>query len=421
MQRTHRAASALLSAASFADLSNDVSGSAAESVQKILSSVRHHLDMDVAFVAEFVGRRRYFRYVDSKAASPISVGDSLSLSDGYCQRVVEGLLPELIVDTATVPLAAALPETHAVPIGSHLSVPIRLKSGRVYGTFCCFNFQTDPSLDQRDLSVMRAFAEVAAHQIDHELETSATRNEQTRRVLSAIDRNQPTAVYQPVVSLADRSVVGIECLARFDGDPTRGPARWFADAADIGHGTTLELQAVRNALRGLESIALDTSLDVWLNLSARSVLDGGVIDRLGSFDPGRIVLELSEHEHVDDYVVLNGALNPLRERGVRIAIDDAGAGYASMSHILNLEPDFIKLDPSLTRSIEVDGQRRALAETLIAFGKQIGARIVAEGVESGAELAALRRLGVPMAQGYLLGAPVAVDVLWGTLATFGER
>ena len=421
MDRPYQAASVVLSAASLADLARDVPGSTVQNVQKILSSVRHHLDMDVAFVSEFVGKKRYFRNVDAKTTSPIGVGDSMPLSEGYCQRVVDGSLPELIVNTATSPLAASLPETRAVPIGSHLSVPIRLKNGRVYGTFCCFNFVTDESLNERDLSVMRAFADVAAYQIDHELEASATRDEKSRRILSAIDNDQPGVVYQPVVSLSDLRVVGVECLSRFGVDPYRGPDRWFAEAADVGHGTVLELQAIRNGLRGLRNVALGDGMQVWLNLSARTVIDGGVADHLEGFPLDRIVLELTEHEHVEDYDMLNRALAPLRDRGVRVAIDDAGAGYASMSHILNISPDLIKLDLSLTQHIDVDRKRRALATALIQFGKQTDAKIVAEGVESVAELNALRRLGVEMAQGYFLGEPVGAEALVAVLATFLDR
>jgi EAL domain-containing protein (putative c-di-GMP-specific phosphodiesterase class I) len=383
--------------------------------------VRLHLDMDVAFVSEFVGRKRYFRNVDARTRSPIHIGDSMPLSEGYCQRVVDGSLPELIPNTAFVALATSLPETFSVPIGAHLSVPIRLKSGRVYGTFCCFNFASDESLNERDLSVMRAFADIAAHQIDHELEESAIRNEKSRRILSAIDSEQPGVVYQPIVSLADLSVVGIECLSRFDLDPYRGPDHWFAEAADIGHGTVLELQAIRNVLRGLQDVELGGDMQIWLNLSARTLIDGGVIDHLRTLDLGRIVLELTEHEHVADYAVLNRALAPLRDRGVRVAIDDAGAGYSSMSHILNMSPDFIKLDLSLTRHIDIDRKRRALAAALIEFARQTDATIVAEGVESVAELNELRRLGVQLAQGYFLSEPVGIDALVAVLATFRDR
>lgn len=416
-----RAAQTLVTASSLGDIAREVPGQTVRSVQKILASVRHHLDMDVAFVSEFVGRKRYFRNVDAKGRTPIHVGDSMALTDGYCQRVVEGSLPELIVDTAHNALASSLPETLAVPIGSHLSVPIRLQDGRIYGTFCCFSFDADKTLNDRDLGVMRAFAEVAAYQIEHELELAASRNEKSRRILAALDADQPAIVYQPLVTLDEMRLVGVECLSRFDMDPYRGPDRWFAEANEIGYGIALELQAIRNGLSRLARLDIDPTQQVWVNLSAVTVIAGDLLNSLGGIAPERIVLELTEHEHVEDYTALEQALQPLRRQGISVAIDDAGAGYASMSHILNIAPDYIKLDLSLTRHIDADRKRRALAAALIEFGKQTDARIVAEGVESVAELDELRRLGAHLAQGYFICEPVSADALVAVLDTFAGR
>ena len=412
-------ASSELSPASLADIAHELPGTAVNSVQKILSAVRTHLNMDVAFVSEFVGKQRYFRHVDAKGPSPLKAGDSTSLSDGYCQRVVQGLLPELIVDTAAVPAAMALPDTLAIPIGSHLSVPIRLKSGHVYGTFCCFNFAADSTLNERDLHFMRAFADVAAFQIDHEFEQAAARTEKSARIAAALERKQPSMVYQPVVSLDSMKIIGVECLARFEVNPFRAPDLWFAEAAEVGQGVALELQAIRNGLDGLRGRDLPPHLCIWLNMSATTIMNCDLHDHFQGFAPDRLVLELTEHDHVGDYAALDRALRPLREMGVCVAIDDAGAGYSSMSHILNIAPDHIKLDLSLTRHIDVDRKRRALAAALIEFGKQTDCKIVAEGVESASELNALRGLGVQMAQGFFLCEPVVAEALPDLIAHFG--
>jgi EAL domain-containing protein (putative c-di-GMP-specific phosphodiesterase class I) len=418
--RRRPGASSELSRASLADIAHELSGSAVDGVQKILNAVRSHLNMDVAFVSEFVGKERYFRHVDAKGPSPLKAGDSMPLADGYCQRVVNGLLPELIVDTADVPEAMALPDTLAIPIGSHLSVPIRLKSGHVYGTFCCFNFATDPTLNERDLHFMRAFADVAAFQIDRELEHAASRTEKSARIAAALERRQPSMVYQPVVSLDPMKIVGIECLARFELNPFRAPDLWFAEAAEVGQGLALELQAIRNGLDGLRDRDLPADLCIWLNMSATTVMTCALQEHFQGFAPGRLVLELTEHDHVADYAALDRALRPLRAMGVCIAIDDAGAGYSSMSHILNIAPDHIKLDLSLTRHIDIDRKRRALAAALIEFGKQTDCKIVAEGVESASELDALRALGVQMAQGFFICEPVVAASLPDLLARFGS-
>ena len=398
------------------DVARELPVTTAGGVQNILTSVRSHLNMDVAFISEFVGQQRYFRNVDAKGSSPLAVGDSMPMADGYCQRVVDGQLPELIVDTATVPEAMAIPETRTVPIGSHLSVPIRLKNGSVYGTFCCFNFSADPSLNPRDLHFMRAFADIAAFQIDHELEMAASRTAKNARIVDALARGEPTMVYQPVVSLADLRVVGLECLARFGLEPARSPDRWFTEAAELGRGAELELQAIRNGLDGLRRVGVPDDLRVWLNTSTSTLMATDISAHLQGFAPDRIVLELTEHEHVADYAALEAVLRPLRARGVRVAIDDAGAGYSSMSHILNIAPDHIKLDLSLTRHIDRDRKRRALAAALIEFGKQTDCSIVAEGVESVDELDALRALGAQYAQGFFLCEPLAVDAVPGAIA-----
>lgn len=139
---------------------------ARENIQRALHMIRRHLGMDVAFVSEFIGDWRYMHYVDSLRGSPVAIGDKIALQDGYCRKIVEGRLPELIVDTADVPEAMAMPDTLAIPIGAHISVPIRLAGGELFGTFCCFNFVPRPDLRGRDLDALRKVADEVAKQID---------------------------------------------------------------------------------------------------------------------------------------------------------------------------------------------------------------------------------------------------------------
>jgi EAL domain-containing protein (putative c-di-GMP-specific phosphodiesterase class I) len=127
-----------------------------------------------------------------------------------------------------------------------------------------------------------------------------------------------------------------------------------------------------------------------------------------NFDPARLVIEITEHAPVDDYRQLAGALRPLRNAGARLAIDDAGAGFASLRHVLRLSPDFIKLDLSLVHHIDADPVRRALATSLITFAGEVGATIVAEGIETRFELETLVALGVRYGQGFHLGRPGAL-------------
>jgi EAL domain-containing protein (putative c-di-GMP-specific phosphodiesterase class I) len=373
------------------------------SVDKFVRAVRRHLGMDIAFVSQFRQIDRVFRHVDARGATPIRTGDAIPLDEGYCKHVVEGRLPELIPDTGLVPDALALPATLAIPIGAHLSVPIRLADGSCYGTFCCFSFTPDRSLSQRDLEMMRVFADMLAAQIDFDAERSKSQSERIARIESVLSGAHPAIVYQPIKNLADNRTAGFECLSRFHLNPVRPPNEWFAEAAEIGLGVELEIVAIRQALRGLDQ--LPSSVYLTINASPGTLVSGALHSVLSEVDVPRVVVEITEHDFVDDYGQLLTELAKLRARGLRVAIDDVGAGYSSMRHILKIQPDFIKLDISLTQGIDGDATRRALAAALVAFAGETGATIVAEGVETESELRTLKRLGITKAQGYHLARP----------------
>jgi len=377
--------------------------------------------MDVAFVSEFVGDTRFFRHVNTKTGrSPIKVGDSAALEDGYCKKIVEGRLPEFIPDTAVLPEAMAIAATREVPIGSHLSVPLRLGDGRIYGTFCCFSFESGPTLSERDLLMMKAFADVVVYQIDGGSERVRNRVEMTERIQAALRSEEPSIVYQPVFRLSDMTLVAAEALARLGGEPARSPDKWFAEAGEVGLKTQLELKAIRGALANYRSLWRRGPIYLGINTSAQTMTKG-ITEVLDGFPAERIVIEITEHDRVENYDELLRALGPMRARGVKIAIDDAGSGYASIRHMLNLRPDFIKLDTGLTQGIDADGMRRALARALIEFGRETDCKIVAEGLETEAELKTLRDLGVHAAQGWLLGRPLPIEELWRAVIPNGVK
>ena len=163
------------------------------------------------------------------------------------------------------------------------------------------------------------------------------------------------------------------------------------------------MAAIRLALsRGAR---LPADFYVAVNVSPETILSGEIESALGETRADRVVLEITEHAAISDYAKLASALEPLRRAGVRIAVDDAGAGYASLQHILNLKPDLIKLDMSLIRDIDKDSAKRALALALIGFARGIDCEIVAEGVETDAEFTTIKILGAQNAQGYFLGRP----------------
>jgi EAL domain-containing protein (putative c-di-GMP-specific phosphodiesterase class I) len=210
-------------------------------------------------------------------------------------------------------------------------------------------------------------------------------------------------VYQPIVDLVSGAVVGFEALSRFASSPPRPPDQWFAEAASVGLGVELELHALRAALAERHRMPEEVYLS--LNVSPQTAMSPLLFDLLEGSPCERIVLEVTEHVGIEDYDALSESLRRLRSRGLRIAIDDAGSGYASLRHILNIRPDIIKLDIALTRGIDVDPARQALAVALVSFRQDIGAVLVAEGIETQSELDMLVQLGLQHGQGYHLGRP----------------
>ena len=225
-------------------------------------------------------------------------------------------------------------------------------------------------------------------------------------------------VFQPVFDVRERTprIAGYEALTRFDdGMP---PSQRFATATRVGRGHELELAAV--------ALAVDAATNLppvgWLrvNMSPRSVLAGGdafaaVLKRADRV----VVVEITDHEDVDDYDELHAALHAIHPRPL-LSIDDAGSGYTTFQHVLRMAPDFVKLDVSWVRDVDTDPPRQALVSCLAEFADGIGAQLVAEGVERPGELETLRRLGVGLAQGWLLGEPASSGEASGRPASSGE-
>jgi EAL domain-containing protein (putative c-di-GMP-specific phosphodiesterase class I)/ActR/RegA family two-component response regulator len=208
--------------------------------------------------------------------------------------------------------------------------------------------------------------------------------------------------FQPIVDLETKAVVGVEALARFSAAASRPPNEWFAEAVSLALGVQLELATLRQALRALPRVGPGVYLAV--NCSHRAAVSTELA-ALVQPHAGRLVLEITEHEAVEDYPSLVDALAPLRANGARVAIDDAGAGFASLRHTLRIAPDIVKLDMSLTRGIDADRGKRALAAALVSFAMEMDFALVAEGIETADELEALRELGVGFGQGYFLAVP----------------
>jgi len=206
-------------------------------------------------------------------------------------------------------------------------------------------------------------------------------------------------VFQPIVELDSGEVRGYEALTRFaDGTP---PEERFEQAHLVGMGLELERACLQVVFEASGNLPLGPWLNV--NVSPELVLAGLVEDLLPAGDRA-IVLEITEHQAITDYESFRNAMQPMRDR-VRLAVDDAGAGFSSLRHIVELAPAMVKLDRSLIAGIAEDGAREAVVTGMVRFAESAGHMLLAEGVETRAELAALRRLGVPLGQGYLLGRP----------------
>lgn len=381
--------------------------SLSEVLAETLHAVRSHLGMEVAFISEFRAGSRVFRHLEGNfVPMHIAVGDSDPLEASYCQRVLDGRLPELIHDAALLPEALSLPVTEALPVGAHLSVPLRFSDGRLYGTFCCFSTTPDGSLDERDLNTLRLFAEFAGRLLERHAQSEMRYAEQSKRIQGVLSERAFSVVYQPIVYLLENRIVGYEALARFSAQPMRSPDLWFAEASSVGLGVALEVALIEEALKGFQF--LPEGVYMSLNVSPATVLSGALTPVLEGQPLERLMLEVTEHESITDYGIIADALESLRKKGLRIAVDDAGAGYASFRHILKLKPDVIKLDGSLIRDIDADTNCRALASALVRFAEQTDSKVVAECIETEEELAVLRALKVTKAQGYLLGRPMAI-------------
>lgn len=375
-------------------------------VERILGAVREHLGMEIAFVSRYVENdQREFTHISTDLPLPHRPGFREPQEESFCYHILEGRLPGLIHDAADHPLALTLPITSVLPVGCHLNVPLRFSDGTAYGSFCALSRKPDRSINQRDMGILSAFATLAVEQIERTVGTDMESSRIRKRIEDVLENRALTIFHQPIVSLETGRPVGVECLARFPDSGVRGPDAWFTEAASVGLGIELEMLAVELAMESLHQLPRD--LYASINASPECVLSERLEERFTGNLRDRLVVEVTEHAQVDDYASLAIALRHLR-RKVRIAIDDVGAGYAGLRHIVDLSPDLLKLDMSLTRNIHCDAARHALSGAMVRFAYQIGARIVAEGIENAEEFAALRSLGVDYGQGYMLGRPMPV-------------
>jgi diguanylate cyclase (GGDEF)-like protein len=222
---------------------------------------------------------------------------------------------------------------------------------------------------------------------------------------------------QPIVDLRSGAVHAYEALARFGEGGTDSPLHWFSLAEEFGERDALERACLRAALELLALRPVQTRVAV--NLSAPVLLDERtlrMLERPG--DLSGLIIEVTEEALVQSEAQLHTAISPLRARGARLAVDDMGAGYSGLRQITTVQPSYLKLDRSLVSGIDADDDRAALVEALVGYAEHVGSLLVAEGIESPAELRTLLELGVPLAQGFYLGRPA---VPWPVVESCAAR
>ena len=385
----------------------------AEAVHRLLAVVRSALHMQVAWVSEFVGDHQVLRFVDAdegvRAPAP---GASLPLQGSFCARVLDGRFPTLIPDARRVPEVSLLDVTAELQIAAYIGVPLLSPFGIATGMLCAVNHTPTPDLCDRDLVTVKLLAQLL-HDMQERALSVAKAADLRRQTLRGLQRviagDGRRAVLQPIVDVTTGRAVAAEGLTRFDlGSPQgdRSPAQWFDDAARLGLRAELELAAAASVLDLLDG-DLPPEVCLSVNLSPATLRSPQLAALLDGRPHERIVLEMTEHAPVTDYEALADALRPYRDRGIRVAIDDAGAGYASLQHVLAIAPDVIKVDMTLVRGCDGDLARRTLLGSLADFADATDCLLVAEGVETELELRTLAACGVHCAQGYYVARPSA--------------
>jgi PAS domain S-box-containing protein len=320
-------------------------------------------------------------------------------SDYLCERAAVGPWVERWIDNPAHPYGEMIRE---LGIGAHAYAPLRL-TGEPLGILIVGSDAPEASaaLAER-LPALLEFAAIAGTLLAEPIEARNATALSERAIRRAIDDRAFRTVFQPIVELRSGGIRGYEALSRFDDG--RPPDAWFAEAR--AHGLGLELEAA--CLRSAFSSSLALPDDAWLNVNVSpELVVSGRLSALLPPSPRQLVLEITEHAEITDYAEFRGAVMLLDEQ-VRIAVDDAGAGFASLRHIVELAPWLVKLDRSLVAGIDADPARQAVVAGMVHFAETAGLVLVGEGIETEAELETLRSLGIGLGQGFLIGRPEPV-------------
>ncbi|MQA34880.1 sensor domain-containing phosphodiesterase [Modestobacter roseus] len=370
-------------------------------LHRVLDAARTRLGMEVAWMSTFTESAQLIQAA-SGALEEMHVQEGMqpSLEGSFCVRVLGGQLPPVVTAARRNTVTRDLAVTADLGIGSYVGAPVRSPDGRPVGMLCCLSRDDGAHLDGAAARTLELLADLIADRLADPLPAPPLDPAgQVREVL--LEGGVVTHV-QPIVDLASGATVAYEALARFP-EVGGGPAGLFSAAAAAGLGRELEELAARAALAVAPRLPAGRPLGI--NLSPDALLSRSVTGLLLDHRHLDLAVEVTEHSPVADYDALERALGCLREAGIGLTVDDAGAGYASLRHVLRLRPDAVKLDIALVSGLHTDPAKQAMVTALVSFAAATGTRLVAEGVEEAAELETLRSLGVGQGQGHLFGRP----------------
>lgn len=281
---------------------------AQEQVADLLKTARASLGLSMAFLTRMDGTTQTLEVIDSAIPFVMRDGSTQPQETSLCQAILDDKLPEVIPNLGDFPLAMSLPAARFPRVRSYVSVPVRLSDGALYGTFCAAGLLSDRDLQTRDKALMDVLAHAAAVIIEPGIKEEAHRAEIEGRMAPLLAGGGPAIALQPIIELATGRNAGAEALSRFPRDWGLGPDVVFEQAHSVGMGVELGLKALSNAVEFLDDIPGYLAM----NLTPAVITDPRTRAFLDSLPADRIVLELSEHDPVDDYAALCTVIGPLR-------------------------------------------------------------------------------------------------------------
>ncbi|CAJ62693.2 MULTISPECIES: EAL domain-containing protein [Frankia] len=386
---------------------------------ELLGILRRHLRMDLAYLARADGDDLVIQVLNGPGGQfGLATGARVRPDPRFYRSLLAGTLPKVIPDTGRDPFLVDTPLVTRLGIGCYAATVVTDTKGKVFGVLGCISREPRPYLRERDSRFLGLAAEYLSDAVIDLHRIWEARSRVWSSISEMIDAGGPKIVYQPIVDLTTGRTAAVEALSRFPHEPglpheprrpPRGPSSWYFDAMTIGLSAELELAAIRRALRVLPQLPAGVCLTV--NASPATITSG-LLDVLHEEQTcRRLVVEITEHEYFCDDAEVLRAVRDLRARGVRIAADDTGTGYAGLEQLIELHPDIVKLDYLVTHGMDADPARRATAAALVMISREFGGCVIAEGIQTPAELHTALDVHIPYGQGFLLGAPTPTPSL----------